>query len=279
MEHLLPIGEMARLNHVTVAALRLYADKGLLKPAAVNPATGYRYYDIKQTGRLDLIKTLKSLGMSLDEIKTILDRGRPEEIEDILKKKKQEINAGIDHLQLQEAAIDHCLKALERYRSAPPEGTLTLEYIEERRIYAIPAKIDFYAYEGIDMYERTLSLLRDDLAAHHLPSLNYYNAGTTVDVEDFSQGLLKAKEIFVFVQPEFPADTRCLSRGIYACTYVDGYSSEPAYAEKLRQWCLRNQYTLTGDYICEIITEMNLFEASTQRSMFLRLQVPVSFGR
>lgn len=279
MKNLLPIGEMASLNHVTVAALRLYADKGLLKPAAVNPHTGYRYYDIKQSGRLDLIKTLKSLGMSLEEIKVILDRREPEEIEAVLKEKRQSIDRDLHHLQLQEAAVDHCLQALERYRCAPPEGTLTLEFIEERTIYAIPSSIDFYAYEGIDMYERSLNLLRDNLATNQLPSLNYFNIGTTVDAEDFTAGRLKAKEIFAFVQPEFPAETEKLPRGMYACTYANGYRQEPCNAEKLRQWCQDSSYIVAGDYICEIITEMNLFEESTERSMFLRLQVPVIFPR
>ena len=52
--NLLPIGRMARLNHVTIATLRLYDRMGLLKPAFIDPISGYRYYDIQQNARLDI---------------------------------------------------------------------------------------------------------------------------------------------------------------------------------------------------------------------------------
>lgn len=52
-EDLLPIGKMAALNRVTVSTLRLYDEKGLLKPRYIDPQTGYRYYDINQNARLD----------------------------------------------------------------------------------------------------------------------------------------------------------------------------------------------------------------------------------
>ena len=58
-EDLLPIGKMAALNRVTVSTLRLYDEKGLLKPRYIDPQTGYRYYDINQNARLDMIAYMK----------------------------------------------------------------------------------------------------------------------------------------------------------------------------------------------------------------------------
>ncbi len=43
----LSIGQMAKLNHTTLATLRLYDRMGLLSPAYVNPETGYRFYDVR----------------------------------------------------------------------------------------------------------------------------------------------------------------------------------------------------------------------------------------
>ena len=51
----LSIGEMAKMNHITVTTLRLYDELDLLKPVYVNPETNYRYYDIKQNARFDSI--------------------------------------------------------------------------------------------------------------------------------------------------------------------------------------------------------------------------------
>ncbi|WP_248277592.1 MerR family DNA-binding transcriptional regulator [Brasilonema sp. UFV-L1] len=41
---MLKIGDFSKLSHVTVKALRLYDQLGLLKPSYVDHFTGYRYY-------------------------------------------------------------------------------------------------------------------------------------------------------------------------------------------------------------------------------------------
>ena len=43
-DELLTIGEVAKLDGITTKALRYYDAHGILKPAAVDPMTGYRYY-------------------------------------------------------------------------------------------------------------------------------------------------------------------------------------------------------------------------------------------
>ena len=55
-EGLLSIGKMAEANRVSIATLRLYDNMGLLKPVYTDPDSGYRYYDIRQTSRLDIIR-------------------------------------------------------------------------------------------------------------------------------------------------------------------------------------------------------------------------------
>ncbi len=86
-EDLLPIGKMAKLNRVSISTLRLYDEKGLLKPRYTDPDTGYRYYDIYQNARLDMIAYMKELGMSLSEIAEIFQKEDLTLIEDILAKK------------------------------------------------------------------------------------------------------------------------------------------------------------------------------------------------
>lgn len=52
----LTIGQMAQLNHISEQTLRLYDREGILKAQEVDPETGYRYYHILQSARIDLIK-------------------------------------------------------------------------------------------------------------------------------------------------------------------------------------------------------------------------------
>ena len=67
-----------------------------------------------------------------------------------------------------------------------------------------------------------------------------------------------------------------IDSGMYACTYLDGFEREPDSARRLLHFCRENNYVIAGDYLCEVLTEFNVF-SDCQRNMFLRLQVPVSF--
>jgi DNA-binding transcriptional MerR regulator len=66
------IGEFARLGTVSVRALRHYDEIGLLRPAKVDPDTGYRGYSAEQLGQLNRIVALKELGLSLAQVRQLL---------------------------------------------------------------------------------------------------------------------------------------------------------------------------------------------------------------
>lgn len=90
------IGEFANFARVTIKMLRHYDRLGLLKPAAVDPETNYRYYSAEQLPRLNRIISLKDLGFSLDQVAQILQDGfSPEELRGMLKYKRAEIKAQI----------------------------------------------------------------------------------------------------------------------------------------------------------------------------------------
>lgn len=61
----LTIGAFARASRLSVKALRLYGDLGLLPPAHVDGATGYRYYAPGQLATAHLIGLLRQLDLPL----------------------------------------------------------------------------------------------------------------------------------------------------------------------------------------------------------------------
>jgi DNA-binding transcriptional MerR regulator/catechol 2,3-dioxygenase-like lactoylglutathione lyase family enzyme len=66
---LLPIGRFASLTGLSIHALRHYDDVGLLHPADVDAASGYRRYSRDQIDSAKLIRRLRWLGMPIDEIR------------------------------------------------------------------------------------------------------------------------------------------------------------------------------------------------------------------
>ena len=66
-------GEFGAAARLSPKALRLYAEQGLLPPASVDPATGYRYYAPDQLPRARLIGRLRRLGLPLARIGLLAD--------------------------------------------------------------------------------------------------------------------------------------------------------------------------------------------------------------
>jgi DNA-binding transcriptional MerR regulator len=62
------IGEFARHGRVSVRMLRHYDAIGLLRPATVDPASGYRFYEAGQLADLNRLVALKDLGFSLQQL-------------------------------------------------------------------------------------------------------------------------------------------------------------------------------------------------------------------
>lgn len=72
------IGEFSRLTQVSVRMLRYYDETGLLKPAHIDPWTGYRLYAAAQLPRLNKILYLRDSGFNVAEIAAALDAGDAE---------------------------------------------------------------------------------------------------------------------------------------------------------------------------------------------------------
>lgn len=68
-EGLLRIGEVARLFNLSVGTLRHYEQMGLLDPAHIDSASGYRYYGSRQLSTLNTISHLRVLDLPLAQIR------------------------------------------------------------------------------------------------------------------------------------------------------------------------------------------------------------------
>jgi DNA-binding transcriptional MerR regulator len=66
------IGEFARRSRLSLKALRLYDERGVLVPARVDQASGYRYYDRAQLEQARLVVMLRQLQLPLAAIRELL---------------------------------------------------------------------------------------------------------------------------------------------------------------------------------------------------------------
>ncbi|RPE27909.1 MerR family transcriptional regulator [Kitasatospora cineracea] len=70
------IGELAQRTGLTVKTIRFYSDRGIVAPTQRSPA-GHRRYDTAAAARLELVRTLRELGLDLPTIRKVAELDLP----------------------------------------------------------------------------------------------------------------------------------------------------------------------------------------------------------
>ncbi|MDD6289042.1 MAG: MerR family transcriptional regulator [Eggerthellales bacterium] len=133
---MLKIGEFSKLSQLTVKALRHYEKEGLLLPAHVDPWTGYRQYQTSQLVDAARIKSLRQLGLSIDQVRSIL---RGENPWSILLQKERELREQQADLSMRLSIIRNLLKE-ERMTYQ-----VTIKEIPETLVYSAEATLESYS--------------------------------------------------------------------------------------------------------------------------------------
>jgi DNA-binding transcriptional MerR regulator len=134
------IADFSRFTRVSVKMLRHYDEIGLLRPARVDPESGYRYYAADQLPRLNRIIALKDLGFGLEQIATMLDdRLAADELRGMLRLRCAELEAQIAAAQRRLSAVAERLHQIEQeagpprydvvFRPAPPMQIASLRAV------------------------------------------------------------------------------------------------------------------------------------------------------
>lgn len=110
MEKKMTSGEIAKKAGVSQKAVRLYDEKGLLKPADYSEGN-YRLYDKESLIILEKIVALKTIGFSLEEIRDNLVAGDAVDIEDALRIQLKEME---DRKYQTQKVIDAINRTLSR---------------------------------------------------------------------------------------------------------------------------------------------------------------------
>jgi DNA-binding transcriptional MerR regulator len=93
---LMRTGVFARASTLSVKALRVYHETGLLVPAVVDPATGYRAYAPAQLTDAAIIRLLREVGVSLQDIGAVLDGRDLGLLRKLLLEQAERFQAGLD---------------------------------------------------------------------------------------------------------------------------------------------------------------------------------------
>ena len=96
------IGQLAERTGLSVRTIRFYSDEGVV-PATGRSVGGYRRYDIHALARLDLVRTLRDLGLPLSTIRAVLDNGLS--LPQVAAAHARALDTEIDALRLRRAVL------------------------------------------------------------------------------------------------------------------------------------------------------------------------------
>ncbi|MGW4498026.1 helix-turn-helix domain-containing protein [Micromonospora sp. NPDC004336] len=99
---LFTIGQLARRTGLSVRTIRFWSDLDLLPPTA-RSAGGYRLYDAAAVARLDLVRSLRELGIGLDDVRRVLHRRTS--VREVAQAHASALDAEIRTLRLRRAVL------------------------------------------------------------------------------------------------------------------------------------------------------------------------------
>ncbi|WP_099205668.1 MerR family transcriptional regulator [Scatolibacter rhodanostii] len=271
----LTIGQMAKLNRVTPETLRHYDRTGLLHPWLIDKETGYRYYHINQSARLDMIQYLQAYGVSLEEIRVQLDTNDSDSLCSLLREQMQTIDKRIKHLKRSRKAIERMIVNHEHHRNLPPAGTIFYEYMPKRQIFVHQSDKNFFDQDDTG-YELMLRELKQDVVVNNLPFTYFRNVGTMIRQGNLANNHFFSNEAFFFVEDDYegPGQVETLPDGLYLCLCANDFAKEIDYARLLLHHLGKSGHTIAGDYVCEVIEELPCLN-DAPRDLFFKIQIPV----
>lgn len=276
----LTIGQMAGLNRVSTQTLRLYDRDGLLTPMVTDPDTGYRYYHISQSARLDMIQYMKDCGMTLRQIRDTLDSEDTAAIKAFLSQQRHTIDQQIEALTSRRRGITRLLENYRKYETLPKDQQIFMEYIPDRYIYSYTTDTDYFNQDHLHLgYEYMLRELKIHLSDEEFDMSYFCNVGTIMRREALLSGDFSANEVFLFVDPgEKEMEPEVLPASMYCCICSDDFYTETENARRMLDYIESHGLRVCGDYLCEVLVDFPVFRDGP-RNMFYKLEIPVDTER
>lgn len=232
MKDYFSIGEMAELFSINIRTLRYYDEIGILHPETVDPDSGYRYYSSKQFERLNTIKYLRALNMSLKKIAVFFENRDVDVLQKLLEEQRANTREQIAVLREIEKKLDARLESLEdAVHTAADE--ICIKYFEKRNIVFLRKEISL-----TDDLEYPIREL--ERANGLKPMMFLGKVGVSIAQEDLAvRKFQRFSGIFVFLEKEdaYQGRTKFLPAGEYAVIRFRG-----THKEAQRHYCRLLEY-------------------------------------
>jgi DNA-binding transcriptional MerR regulator len=130
------IGDFSRATRLSAKALRFYHAEGILVPVSVDPRNGYRLYSVDQIADAQVIRTLRGLGLGVEDVRAVL--AAPD-----VTARAQVLEAHASRLEAQLRQTRASLGALRRLlEPPPPHPPISYRRVSATTAFAIQEPLD-----------------------------------------------------------------------------------------------------------------------------------------
>lgn len=269
MKEYYKIGEISNLYGICTDSLRYYEEIGILKPKRDD--NGYRMYSISDIRTLNILRDLRSIGLSMGEIKTHLANFDLTSTMELFEKEIHTINEKMDNLQaLKEQLSDRITEIHHHLHTKWNLEEPEINLLPERKILQLSEHV--YRDENLDFIIKKLQKENED----QLYLIGNGDIGATIPLQSLEQGTYGYfSSAFCISQGSF--DT-VISGGSYLCYTVKGsYRLIPDAWKRMFSYMEKEGLTAEADPIELYIIDNH--DTNKEDEYITQLQVKVSAGK
>ena len=277
------IGDLSKIYNISKRTLRLYHEMGLLTPYHVDEKTGYRYYLPAQFPRLEMILQMKQAGLSLKQIKQMLDTQNLSLFEAILGEQLDALDKKIAECRMYKESLSRQLDGCKLMQNPPVLHSIFVEYISRRTAFICR---DFESYDMAQKYtdrmpwQEALDRVKSIFVQQGVPLTLFQQVGGIVSEADLKREQLICSGAFIELDGhhQYQLPLTSIEPGIYVCMYYKytamNNEDEVKGIRKLLDYIHQNEYQIVGDYIAQVVAESSVFDYNDSK-IIVKQQIPV----
>ncbi|WP_338452911.1 MerR family transcriptional regulator [Niallia oryzisoli] len=272
MKDVFTIGEVSRLFQIKSSAIRYYCDIGLLTPTYVDPETGYRYFSTAHFERLNTIKYLQTIGLSLQEIQTFVDNRDPVYLMKQLQAQREITRKKIKQLQEIEQKINNRLEQIEDALSQQNIGVIQEQFFPSREIAVLRQTIP--SGSDLEIFIRKLENSSKLQSAVFLGKIGMSISKQKMEKHQFDS----YDAIFLLVENEAAEESvrEEIPEGLYVTLRFQGtHVDASTYYEQLLHYLKQKHYEIKGDSV--EVTYIDYGLSHNTNEFVTEIQIPVTY--
>jgi DNA-binding transcriptional MerR regulator len=262
MKKFFKIGEISKLYGIGVDSIRYYEEIGIIKPK--RSESGYRYYSIQDLWKLNVIRDLRSIGFTMEQIRQYLNHHTVSSSLSMLEDEKEAIAKQMQYLQKLQKNVEHRLSNIHSALSLPV-GEIRFMNLPPRHCHRLP---EGYKYEEeMDFLIKQLI----NLNQNRLYIIGSNQIGTIISLPSLlNKNILSYQSVFLIDEE----GTDHIPGGDYLCvTYHGNYSQSAYWGQQLIDYAHAHNFVVSGNLL-EILW-IDIHTTSEESEYVTQLQLPV----